>query len=107
MSDIDFSKVEAELAKLQRPPEELLTADLSSVRADAVLDVQGEVCPYPVDVALRKLAGMRPGQILKEVTDHTISTHNVPQAVREKGLGEVIGIRESEPGVYELFIRRS
>lgn len=104
----DFeARVREELAKLERPPDEFTQADLSGVRVDAVLDVQGEVCPHPVHLALQRLIPMRPGQVLKEITDHTISTHNVPQAVKEKGLGEVLGIREAGPGVYEIFIRRT
>ncbi|ADU51467.1 SirA-like domain-containing protein [Thermaerobacter marianensis DSM 12885] len=76
------------------------------VAVDREIDVTGEICPYPVDAALEALAGMAPGQVLAELTDHTISTHTVPAAVERSGLGEVLRIEEKEPGLYRILIRR-
>lgn len=106
MSRPDVEKARALLAGLNRPPEELARADLSGVEPDEVLDVLGEVCPYPANLTLQRLASMRPGQVLKVLTDHTIATHNVPTAVAHRGLGETLGIQEVEPGVYAIYVRR-
>ncbi|EKP95762.1 MULTISPECIES: sulfurtransferase TusA family protein [Thermaerobacter] len=78
----------------------------TAVTADREIDVTGEICPYPVDAALEALARMAPGQVLAELTDHTISTHTVPAAVERSGLGEVLRIEEKEPGLYRILIRR-
>ncbi|HEY8488504.1 MAG TPA: sulfurtransferase TusA family protein [Thermaerobacter sp.] len=78
----------------------------AALTADRELDVTGEICPYPVDAALEALAQMAPGQILAELTDHTISTHTVPAAVERSGLGEVLRVEEKEPGLYRIWIRR-
>lgn len=77
------------------------------VRVDREVDVRGEVCPYPVDAALEALARMRPGEVLAELTDHTISTHTVPAAVERSGLGRVLRIEETEPGLYRILLERT
>lgn len=41
------------------------------------------------------------------LTDHTIATHNVPAAVKGRALGEVLGVRELEAGVYAIYVRRA
>ncbi|HEY8552652.1 MAG TPA: sulfurtransferase TusA family protein [Thermaerobacter sp.] len=78
----------------------------TAIAVDREIDVTGEICPYPVDAALEALASMTPGQVLAELTDHTISTHTVPAAVERSGLGEVLRIEEKEPGLYRILIRR-
>ena len=79
----------------------------TQVTIDRELDVTGEICPYPVDAALEALASMEPGQVLAELTDHTISTHTVPAAVERSGLGQVLRIEEQAPGLYRILIRRT
>jgi TusA-related sulfurtransferase len=81
-------------------------AELASLKPDAVLDVRGEVCPYPVTAALKALARLRPGQVLVEVTDHTISTHTVPRAVTRERAAEVLGVLQDGPGLYRIYLRR-
>lgn len=80
--------------------------ELKSLKADKILDVKGEVCPYPVVMARKALAAMPPGAILLEITDHTISTETVPEAVQQEGLAEVLGIMEEPAGVYHIYMRR-
>ncbi len=81
--------------------------NLSEITPDRELDVTGEVCPYPVIAVQKELIRMEPGEILVEVTDHTISTHTVPDAVKEKKLAEVLGIEESSPGLYRIYLKKS
>lgn len=51
----------AALERLNRPPEELVRPDLEEIRPDDVLDVRGEVCPYPANLTLQWLARLQPG----------------------------------------------
>lgn len=79
---------------------------LAALTADEVIDCQGEVCPYPVIMARRALQKLRTGQLLVQITDHSISTETVPEAVRREGLAEVVGILQERPGVYKLYLKK-
>ncbi len=44
--------------------------ELESAEPDEVLDVQGEICPYPQIYARKKLESMAAGKVLEVLTDH-------------------------------------
>jgi len=44
--------------------------DLKSAVPDEVLDVQGEICPYPQLYTRKKLESMPAGKVLEVLTDH-------------------------------------
>jgi len=44
--------------------------DLKSAVPDEVLDVQGEICPYPQLYTRKKLESMAAGKVLEVLTDH-------------------------------------
>ncbi|HEY8393705.1 MAG TPA: sulfurtransferase TusA family protein [Thermaerobacter sp.] len=103
----DLEQAKARLSQLARANLVDNIGPGQEVTVDRELDVTGEVCPYPVDAALQALAQMRPGQVLAELTDHTISTHTVPAAVERSGLGRVLRIEEQEPGLYRILLQRT
>jgi len=103
----DFDQAREVLSGFGSAKEVEAEVDLEAIDPDKELDVTGEVCPYPVIAAQKELLRMNPGEILVEVTDHTISTHTVPDAVREKKLAEVLGIDEPSPGLYRIYLKRS
>ena len=79
-----------------------------AVRADEVLDVQGEICPYPQIYTKKKLESMAAGKTLLVLTDHppageeTIphlcQAMNYPCVVEKKGPVYRIRIQKVVPG---------
>ncbi len=102
----DFKKAREALEGLGKAREVEHEESLGSIEPDRELDVTGEVCPYPVVAAQKELMSMKSGEILVELTDHTISTHTVPDAVCEKQLAEVLGVEEAAPGLYRIYMKR-
>lgn len=80
--------------------------DLKEISVDRVLDCKGEVCPYPVTEAKKALSDLEPGEVLEEVTDHSMATITVPEAVEKDGLAEVLGIDE-DAGLYRIYLRKT
>ncbi len=103
----DFNQAREALSGLGSAREVETEMNLEEIDPNRELDVTGEVCPYPVIAAQKELLKMNPGEILVEITDHTISTHTVPDAVKEKKLAEVLGIDEPSPGLYRIYFKRS
>ncbi len=102
----DFDRAREALTGFGRAKEVKTEANLEEVNPDRELDVTGEVCPYPVIAVQKELLKMQPGEILVEITDHTISTHTVPDAVEKKKLAEVMGVEEPSPGLYRIYLKR-
>lgn len=86
-------------------PAPLGPEELRSIQPDRVLDSLGEVCPYPVRQALDALAGLAPGAVLVQLTDHSTATQTVPAAVWRAGLAHLLGITEDR-GRYRIYLKR-
>lgn len=86
-------------------PDELddgTAADLFDEAAE-VQDMTGEVCPYPQIEAKKAMAGLEPGDLLVQETDHVPSTENVPKAVSDQASAKVW---KSGDGRYRIFLRK-
>ena len=74
-----------------------------SYPVDEVLDVQGEICPYPDIKTRKKLKQMKPGQILKVVVDYPLSVERIPRNVTAEG-HKVLAVQRVSGPLYELYI---
>jgi TusA-related sulfurtransferase len=74
-----------------------------SYSVDEVLDVQGEICPYPDIKTRKKLKQMKPGQILKVVVDYPLSVERIPRNVTAEG-HKVLAVQRVSGPLYELYI---
>ncbi|PSQ56131.1 preprotein translocase subunit TatB [Halobacteriales archaeon SW_8_68_21] len=79
------------------------TAEALSEDATEVQDMAGEVCPYPQVEAKKAIAGLSPGDVLVQKTDHVPSTENVPKAVGDDATAKVW---QSGDGRYRTFLRK-
>lgn len=79
------------------------TADALIDDATEVQDMTGEVCPYPQVEAKKAIAGLEPGDVLVQETDHVPSTENVPKAVGDDAESR---IWKSGNGLYRIFMRK-
>ncbi|WP_085507097.1 sulfurtransferase TusA family protein [Thalassobacillus devorans] len=83
----------------------LSTEELSTVIPDYTVDGIGEVCPHTLNIALKALKKAKPGEIVMEVTDHSIATKTIPAAVKMNKIAEVLGI-VSENGEYKIYLKK-
>lgn len=75
-----------------------------SSSVDEVLDVQGEICPYPDVKTRKKLKEMKPGQILKVTVDYPLSVERIPRNVAAEG-HKVLKVQRVNGPVYEIYIQ--
>jgi len=76
------------------------------VSPNAVLDMRGTSCPGPIVEAKKLLNGMRKGEVLQLVSDCPGIRADVRSWVKATGL-ELADARESAPGEYRFYIRRT
>ena len=68
-----------------------------------VLDVRGEICPYPMLRTNRELDDVRPGVAeLRVITDHPPALSTIPPEAMKRGYGCEISERRS--GEWEIRI---
>ena len=87
-------------------PEEINSEEAATVEKDAILlDVRGEVCPYPQIEAKKALEKLREGQVLVVYTDHTDAVANVPSSLKDRV--SKVRLWKSGKGEYKLFFWKS
>jgi len=70
---------------------------------DLELDAQGLVCPVPALKTKKQLGKMKPGQILKVVTDYKPASESVPRDLA-KTKHKLLGVEEDEDEeIWEIF----
>jgi TusA-related sulfurtransferase len=69
-----------------------------------VLDVKGEICPYPDIKTRKKLKQMKPGQILAVLTDYPLSVERIPRNVEKEG-NKVLKVERIEGPTYRILIQ--
>ncbi|MEQ6390781.1 sulfurtransferase TusA family protein [Bacillaceae bacterium S4-13-58] len=83
----------------------LSTEELATLTPDYTVDGMGEVCPHTLNIALKALKKAKPGEIVVEVTDHSIATKTIPAAVKMNKIADVLGI-VSENGEYKIYLKK-
>lgn len=76
----------------------------SSITPDDVLDVRGEICPYPDIKTRKKLKQMKPGQVLEVLTDYPLSVERIPRNVEKEG-HKVLKIERVDGPTHQIFIQ--
>ena len=79
--------------------------ELVNLQRDHEIDAIGEVCPHTLNLALQGLNKAKAGEIVVEVTDHTIATKTIPAAVKMNKLAEFLGTYE-ENGNYHIYLKK-
>jgi TusA-related sulfurtransferase len=83
----------------------LTEQELSAIQPDHLVDAIGEVCPHTLNLALNQLKKAKSGDVIVEVTDHTIATKTIPAAVKMNQLAEVLGIRNVK-GIHHIYLKK-
>lgn len=79
--------------------------ELLALTPDHVVDAIGEVCPHTLNLALDSLKRAKPGEIVVEITDHSIATKTIPAAVKMNKIGDVLGVAKKS-GNYHIFVKK-
>lgn len=79
--------------------------ELKELKVDHTVDAIGEVCPHTLNMALAGLKKAQPGEIVVEVTDHSIATKTIPAAVKMNKKAEHLGTI-AERGKYQIFLKK-
>lgn len=82
-----------------------MTDDLTSLRADHVVDSRGTLCPVPVLAASKGIVKVPVGGVIEVQATDAGAASDVPAWARRSG-HEFLGVIEA-PGYLRLFIRRT
>jgi len=86
-------------------PEEIGTEEAKAIEKTGImLDLRGEVCPYPQIKAKESLTSATSGQVVIVYTDHVDALMTVPAAV--KNLVSRVSVWKSGRGEYKIFLWR-
>ncbi len=70
----------------------------------AVLDVMGEVCPYPDVKTQKKIKSMKSGEILEVLVDYPLSAERIPRSMEKKG-HEVLKVEKKGTSAWSILIK--
>ena len=77
--------------------------DLKEIEESAVIiDMEGEVCPYPQIIAREEIKKIESGKIVVIKTDHVMATKAVPQSVNSEV--SHFGVWKSGSGQYKIIL---
>ncbi|HEY8498932.1 MAG TPA: sulfurtransferase TusA family protein [Limnochordales bacterium] len=67
-----------------------------------LLDVRGEICPYPMLKAVEALPRLKEGEALEVLTDHAPALQTIPAYTGR--LGYATRIEEVGPGTWKVVV---
>jgi len=70
----------------------------------SVLDVRGEVCPYPDVKTQKKIKSMKSGEILEVLVDYPLSAERIPRSMEKKG-HELLKVEKKGTSVWSILIK--
>jgi tRNA 2-thiouridine synthesizing protein A len=78
--------------------------DLSTIKADKIVDARGTSCPGPILAAKKGIPGVPVGGIMEVQATDTGTTKDLPAWSKKMG-HEYLGVLE-EPGYMRLFVKK-
>lgn len=69
-----------------------------------VLDVRGEVCPYPDVMSQRKVKEMKSGDILEIDVDYPLSVERIPRSLGKMG-HEVLKVEKTGESEWRILVK--
>lgn len=72
--------------------------------AEFTIDALGEACPIPLLKTQKKMAEVKPGDVLIVSIDHSCALKNVPEWARKEGHN--VEVEEIEEGVWDIYIEK-
>jgi len=75
------------------------------IAVHARLDLRGALCPGPIVESKQLLKGMRPGEVLKLVSDCPGIMDDITGWAKVTGV-EIVAVGEAEAGAHEIYLRK-
>ena len=75
------------------------------IKIDKIIDLKGEVCPFPWVKSKKALANMQIGQILKIIVDHAPAVENIPKYFKEESQ-EILNVKQTKESEWEIIVKR-
>ena len=76
----------------------------SDVKPTEVLDVRGEVCPYPDVKTQKKVKSMKPGEILEVLIDYPLSAERIPRSMEKMG-HKILKLEKTGESEWRILIK--
>ena len=76
----------------------------SDTKPTEVLDVRGEVCPYPDVKTQKKVKSMKSGEILEVLVDYPLSAERIPRSIEKSG-HEVLKVDKKGTSDWSILIK--
>lgn len=77
---------------------------MANVTPIVKMDCLGEFCPIPTLKARRRLAEMKPGEILEILVDHSCAVQNIQETLGEKNFS--FEVKEVTNGIWEIKVKK-
>jgi len=68
------------------------------------IDCMGEKCPYPDVHSKKRAKKMKPGEVLRVLTDYPLATERIPETMKSLG-HEVISLEEIGKSEWQILIK--
>lgn len=78
---------------------------MSEVKANAMIDLRGVMCPTNFVKTKLKLEMMEPGEVLEVVLDCGEPIQNVPKSIKEEG-HKILEVKKEEAGYFRLKVQK-
>jgi len=72
---------------------------------DKILDVRGEVCPFPWVHAKKALKKLQPEQVLRIIGDHGPALKNIPRNFTDEGQ-TILSAESTSEIEWEILVRK-
>ncbi len=69
------------------------------------LDVCGEICPDPLNLTMKAVAGLSPGDQLRVILDSPMALETISRWAGRVG-HQVLEVREAGAGVWEITLKK-
>lgn len=76
----------------------------SEEKPTEILDVRGEVCPYPDVKTQKKVKGMKSGERLEVLIDYPLSAERIPRSMKKRG-HEVLKVEKKGTSEWSILIK--
>jgi len=76
----------------------------SKEKPTEVLDVRGEVCPYPDVKTQKKIKSLKSGDILEVLIDYPLSAERIPRSMEKRG-HEVLEVEKKGTSEWSILIK--
>ncbi len=77
---------------------------MAEMISDAILDVRGEACPFPLIRTKKQMDQMASGEILKVIANDPVAPQNIDAWTKKSG-DKILGV-ENEGHTFIIYVKK-